>query len=124
MNKHALNWFEIPVVNFERAKRFYSEIFSFEMPERLLGEVRMGFLLHEPDRGIGGAIVEGDGYRPAREGCLVYLNGGEDLAQVLSKVEPAGGTVLVPKTRINPDMGYYALFLDPEGNRLGLHSNN
>lgn len=124
MNKHAVNWFEIPVLDFERARRFYSEIFCFEMPERILGELRMGFLLHEPDRGIGGAIVQGDGYRPAPEGSLIYLNGGDDLSLIVERITPAGGKVLVPKTRINPEMGYYALFIDTEGNRLGLHSRS
>lgn len=120
--KNALNWFEIPVADFERARHFYSDIFQFDMPVRPMGELMMGFLLHEPDRGIGGAIVYGEGYRPAVEGTLVYLNGGEDLNPVLERVNQAGGQVLVPKTRIAQDMGYYALFRDTEGNRLGLHS--
>ena len=122
MYKNAINWFEIPVIDFDRARRFYSHIFSYEMPIHPMGEMKMGFLLHEPDRGIGGAIVCGEGYRPALEGTLVYLNGGEDLNQVLARVESAGGQILVPKTRISTEMGYYALFRDTEGNRLGLYS--
>jgi hypothetical protein len=121
MVKNAVAWFEIPVKDFARARKFYSSIFDFEMPEMQMGPNRMGFFLFEPD-GIGGAIVEGEGYVPATTGALVYLNGGSDLDVVLKRVAPAGGKVLMPKMLITPEYGYCALFTDSEGNRVGLHS--
>ena len=122
MTTNALNWFEIPTVDFARAKRFYSTIFDFSMPEEQMGAYRMGFLLHEQGKGVGGAIIEGNGYIPAAEGTLVYLAAGSDLSSVLSRVEEAGGRVLTEKTRISPEHGFYALIADTEGNRVGLHS--
>jgi len=122
MTSHALGWFEIPVADFDRAKRFYSAIFDFDMPEMMMGPCRMGFLLHEQGRGVGGAIVAGEDYVPSQVGSLVYLAGGADLSAVLDRVPGAGGTVLVPKTPITPEYGYFATFLDTEGNRVGLHS--
>lgn len=124
---NSATWFEIPVKDFDRAKAFYSTIYDYEMPEMEMetgsGTNRMGFLLfeQEPHR-VGGAIVEGEGYVPSKEGTLVYLNGGSDLQTVLDRIEPAGGTVLMPKTHIREDIGYMALFEDTEGNRLALHS--
>jgi predicted enzyme related to lactoylglutathione lyase len=53
---------------------------------------------------------------------MVYLSGGRDLATVLARVEGAGGKILVGKTPITPEYGYFAHFLDTEGNRVGLHS--
>ena len=53
---------------------------------------------------------------------IVYLNGGDDLQKVAAKIEVNGGKILVPKTEIGPDMGFYAVFTDTEGNKLGLHS--
>ncbi len=53
---------------------------------------------------------------------LIYLNGGDDLNRVLSRVEAAGGTVLVEKTYLSPEAGYIGLFLDTEGNRIGLQN--
>ena len=121
MLKNAVSWFEIPVVDFARAKKFYSTIFDFELPEHQMGPNLMGFLLSEPD-GVGGAIIAGEGCSPSSEGILVYLNGGDDLNIVLNRVEKAGGRILLQKTRITDELGHYALFLDTEGNKLGIHS--
>ncbi len=120
---NALNWFEIPVDDFDRAKMFYGRIFDFEMPEMLMGPSRMGFFPYDqPSGGVGGAIVKVDDFLPSRTGTLVYLNGGDDLSPVLMRVEAAGGKVLLGKTEITPDLGYYATFLDSEGNKVALHS--
>jgi uncharacterized protein len=123
MVRNSINWFEIPVTDFERAKAFYSRIFDFEMPEWPMGEFRMGILLSAQEEGaVGGAICQGPGNVPSEHGCTVYLNGGADLAVVLGRVAAAGGTVLAPKTLITPEIGYCAYFRDTEGNRIGLHS--
>ncbi|THH42090.1 VOC family protein [Neolewinella litorea] len=120
---HAVNWFEIPVSDFARAKKFYSEIFAYDMPEMEMGPVRMGILPHDRQGGgIGGAICAGEGYTPSDRGPKIYLNGGSDLTTVLDRVEAAGGKVLLQKTEISPESGHFALFRDSEGNHLGLHS--
>ncbi|MDP2115314.1 MAG: VOC family protein, partial [Bacteroidota bacterium] len=73
---NSINWFEIPVLNFERAKEFYSRIYDYEMHEMMMGPLRMGFLPMDPDsQGVGGAIVQGDGFVPTALGTKVYLNG-------------------------------------------------
>ncbi|MHA4843040.1 VOC family protein [Flavitalea antarctica] len=123
MFKHAINWVEIPVSDFERAKAFFSKIFDYEMPEYMMGQDRMGFLLYDMrSQGIGGAIVKGEGYQPSKTGCKVYLNGGTDLNTVLNRVESAGGRIVMAKTQITPELGYFAVFEDTEGNHLSLHS--
>ncbi len=122
MQKNAVSWFEIPVKNFENARNFYRIIFDFDMPEMQMGSNRMGILLHERDSGVGGAIVSGEWYEPSMSGTLVYLSANPDLGVVLDRVEKAGGSVLVPKTNIGENMGYFAIFKDVEGNRVGLHS--
>jgi len=55
---------------------------------------------------------------------IAYLNGGEDLQILLDKVVPDNGKVIVPKTRISPDMDYFAMFIDTEGNKMAVHSMN
>jgi len=122
MQKNAISWFEIPVRNFEKAKLFYQTIFNFDMPEMQVGPNRMGILLHDQGAGVGGAIVAGEWYEPTAQGTIVYLTADPDLAEVLGRVEKAGGNVLVPKTNIGDNMGYFAIFKDVEGNRVGLHS--
>jgi len=122
MNKNAISWFEIPVKDFDKARLFYQTIFNFDMPEMQMGPNRMGILLHERDAGVGGAIVAGEWYEPSMSGTIVYLEANPDLGDVLVRVEKAGGSVLVPKTAIGADMGFFAIFKDVEGNRVGLHS--
>ncbi|MGH2575967.1 MAG: VOC family protein [Ignavibacteria bacterium] len=118
---NTINWFEIPVVDFERAEEFYTQIFGFKMEKNDMMGFRMGFF--PQDKGsVSGAIVKGEGYIPIDHGTLIYLNGGNDLNDVLSKIEPAGGKVLVPKTLITEEIGYFAIFYDPDGNKLALHS--
>ncbi len=124
LTTNAINWFEIPVDEFDRARAFYSRIFDYEMPIMDMGPIRMGFLLFEQGKGVGGSIVKGDGLLPARDGTLVYLNAGDDLSTVLMRVDAAGGKVLMEKTLVAPGMGYYAHFLDSEGNKVALHSPN
>ena len=122
--KSAINWFEIPATDFDRAVRFYGEIYAFDMPTRDMGHIKMGFFQHLQGNGIGGAIVSGDGCIPSQSGSKLYLNGGSDLLTVLDRVEAAGGTIVVGKKQISPEIGYFAIIVDTEGNRIYLHSMN
>jgi len=121
--KNAINWFEIPVTDFDRAVRFYSAIYDNEMPTRDMGHVRMGFFSHEQGQ-IGGAVVSGEGYLPSKDGCKLYLNGGTDLTAVLGRVESAGGSIITAKAEISPEIGHVAIIQDTEGNHIYLHSMN
>lgn len=118
---NALNWFELPALDFERALKFYNSIFEFEMPQLEMGKCKMGFFPCERSS-VGGAVVAGEGYKPSKEGALIYLNAQPDLNNVLSKIEPAGGKIITPKTLIKEEHGYFAIFIDSEGNRVALHS--
>lgn len=121
-DKNMINWFEIPAVDFERACEFYSTILDIEIYKDKMMEFDMGFM-PMPQGRVSGAVVKGEGYTPSSEGTLVYLNGDPDLSDVLSRVEKAGGKILVPKTQITPEYGYMAMIMDTEGNKIGLHSN-
>ncbi|HMS30119.1 MAG TPA: VOC family protein [Saprospiraceae bacterium] len=117
---NSINWFEIPVTDFERAKAFYSEILNTNIGEMPFPEGRYGILAYD-QQGVGGGLVQGEGFVPSQTGTIVYLNGGEDLNVPLSKVEAAGGKVVMPKTSIGQN-GFMAHFIDTEGNRVALHS--
>ncbi len=118
---HAVNWFEIPVTDFGRARTFYEAVLDRQIEPLEMGPMTMGMLSSDPDA-IGGAIVQGEHCTPSQDGTVVYLNSGDDLAPMLARVEAAGGVVIVPKTEIGNDFGFFALFIDTEGNRVGLHS--
>ncbi|WP_373492742.1 VOC family protein [Aquiflexum sp.] len=117
-----VSWFEIPAVNFKQAVNFYNHIYGIEMEENFNGNHSMAFF--PAKNGIGGAVVAGPGSTPSDTGALIYLNGGQDLNNILSKIAEAGGRIVMPKTLINEEHGYFAIFIDTEGNKLALHSKN
>jgi len=123
-NTNVLNWFEIPVSDFNRAKKFYETIFDIQMQDMPMGDIEMSFFPYNPGSGkLSGAICKGEMYKPGSNGGpLIYFNGNPDLQAALSKVESAGGKVLMPKTEITPEIGYFAIFMDSEGNTVALHS--
>ena len=122
--KHAISWFEIPTQDIDRAQKFYEDIFDIKMIPLDLANIKMRMFPIDNPMNIGGALTfNSEFYRPsATDGPLVYLNGNPDLQKVLDKVEDAGGQILVPKTQISPEYGFMGVFLDSEGNRVGLHS--
>jgi uncharacterized protein len=118
---HALSWFEIPVRDFDRAKKFYEAVLGTPIAPLEMGGTMMG-MLSSDQTAIGGALVQAEGVEPSQTGTIVYLNGGDDLAPMLARVQPAGGSVAVPKTDIGSGFGFFAHFVDTEGNKVGLHS--
>lgn len=67
-----------------------------------------------------GAIVHGDYFnKPSDQGVLICFDAGKDLEGILTRVEPAGGKIVTGKTEL-PGLGYYARFIDSEGNKIGL----
>jgi len=118
---NAINWFEIPVKKFDRAKAFYETLLGGEIQVMPHPAYKYGMLPVDMQNGVGGGIVEGEGFEPSMTGTLIYLNGGDDLSVPLSKVEKAGGKILVPKTSLGPN-GFMAHITDTEGNKVALHS--
>ncbi|HTF31256.1 MAG TPA: VOC family protein [Flavitalea sp.] len=121
--KNLISIFEIPANDFSRAAKFYQAILDISIEEIEMDGVRMGLF---PSNGetVSGAVIKGGKYKPSADGVIIYLNGGNDLQLVLDKIETNNGKVIEPKTEIGPEMGFYAMFLDTEGNKLGLHSIN
>ena len=119
---NSINWFEIPVTDFARAKKFYGTLYNTEIQEMPHPTFKYAMLPADMQNGgVGGGLVQGEGFEPSTKGVLIYLNGGDDLNTPLSKVENAGGKILLPKTAIGPN-GFMAHILDTEGNKIALHS--
>ena len=119
--RNALNWFEIPSANFERAKKFYETILDTTMHASNMGEYQMAFFPMD-DGKVGGAVINHPMLKPSSDGLIVYLNANPDLTATLDRIAKAGGQILVPKTEITPEIGFFAMFLDSEGNKVALHS--
>jgi len=122
--KNAISWFEIPATDYERAKTFYNTILGIEIADMPMPEGKYGmFPFDQENNGVGGGIMQMEGVNPSAEGVTIYLNGGDDLSGSLSRVEAAGGKIIMPKTDIGEN-GFMAQLLDTEGNRVALHSWN
>jgi predicted enzyme related to lactoylglutathione lyase len=117
--KDIVTWFEIPAYDMDRAKAFYDHVYGISMDVSRNAEFAMAYF---PQRdGVGGAVVQGPGCLPNDTGTLIYMNAGQDLETLLARVVEAGGRVVMGRTPISADSGWFALFIDSEGNRLALH---
>ena len=83
----------------------------------------MALFPYEPGSGkASGALVKSQWHQPSVEGPVIYLNANPTMDSVLEKIDSEGGKILMDKTQISPEIGYMAFFLDTEGNRVALHS--
>ena len=95
------------------------------MNETEMMGMQMAFFPYEMGSGkASGALVQGGQQMPGDEGPLIYLNANPSMDSILEMIPQMGGTVLMPKTQISPEVGYMAQFTDTEGNKLALHSQN
>ena len=121
LRQHAINWFEIPCEDLDRATNFYETVLGAPM-QRVNAETPMSFFASEIT-GTGGTLVKRSFRKPGRGGTMVYLNCDGELDTVLARVSRAGGLVLMPKTPVPGGHGHFACLRDSEGNHIGLHSH-
>ena len=112
---------EIPTTNLSRAITFYEAILGVKIEKAAMGETEMG-VLPADGQSVNVVLINGSDYRPSAEGALLYWDAGDDLTPMLNKVKSNGGQVILEKTEISPEMGFFAIFMDSEGNKVGLHS--
>ena len=121
--KSYISIFEIPATDISRAVDFYQAILDIKIEKMDMPEMQMGIFPYEGQK-VTGVIIKADGYKPSADGVTIYLNGGDNLQVILEKVEKNGGRILIPKTLHADESGYFATFIDSEGNKIGLHSPN
>ena len=120
---NALNWFEIPVTDMARAKHFYQVAFSLHMEDMNMPGMEMTGFPGEMGNGkVSGCLVKSEYHKPSVDGITIYLNANPDMKDVLKRIQSEGVQVIMGKTLITPEIGYMAFFIDSEGNRIGLHS--
>lgn len=115
--KNLVAFFEIPAVDFNRAVKFYETILGTKITAHDFGKEKMAFFSDN-----AGAISWAEGFKPSKDGVLVHLSC-DDISKTLASIEAQGGQIITPKTKIESDnAGYFAVFGDSEGNRVGLWS--
>lgn len=119
---NAINWFEIPVRDIERAQAFYEKVLGKSLRREAMGPCEMAVIPYDQP-GVGGALMAGsEAPQPAAQGTLVYLNAEPSLDAALERAVAAGGRVATPRVDLPDGMGCFAHVLDSEGNRVGLHA--
>ena len=111
-------YFEIPVVDMERAINFYESLLETELERGTIHEYKMAFFPYEHNGvGISGALAKGDVYKPSIDGVFLYLQI-EDIDAIISKAVNLGSEVLLEKTEA--ESCFVAEIKDSEGNRICL----
>lgn len=118
---NPVNWFEIPVTDLKRAKKFYDAVLGYDLQLQEMGPLKMAWFPMERDVPYAtGSLVQADSYVPSHNGSVVYFSV-SSIDETLPRVEKNGGKILNPKTSIG-EFGFVAHFEDCEGNRVALHS--
>ena len=117
--KKLIAWVEIPATDFQRAVDFYNTVLKLDLNAMDFGHEKMALFPNDE-----GAISFAPNFKPSSDGVLVSLDTGDDLDGTIKRVEENGGKIVHPKTKIEAEgRGYFALFIDSEGNKVGLYGN-
>lgn len=118
---NAINWFEIPVNDLDRAKEFYEKALNISMTVTEMENLKMAWFPAEQNApGASGTLIKADSYVPSHQGTMVYFYV-EDIEKTLNRINDNGGKTINPKKSIG-EYGFVAHFEDCEGNRVALHS--
>ena len=112
-----INHIEIPAPDMLKAINFYSRVFGWETEE-----FQEGYTFFKiGTSGIGGGFDSS--LKPAEKGvgCQPVINV-DDITETLSRIEEEGGEISLVKTELPGGAGFFAGFKDPNGNYLGLYS--
>jgi uncharacterized protein len=124
---HTIVHFEIPAVDIEKMRKFYSDLFGWTMNKYpgptayyLIGTVPVDEKTMMPIRpGVNGGLYEKkDAAMPELAKPINYVSV-ESVVDYSKKVVDLGGKIVVEKMEI-PGLGWWALALDPEGNAFGI----
>lgn len=115
-----ISWVEVPATDIKRSVKFYNSVLNLNLEVLDFGTEQMACFPNGE-----GAISVAKDFNPSSDGVIVSFFVKDNMDDVLENIWNAGGKVVKPKTKIEAEgRGYFALFIDTEGNRLGLYSEN
>ena len=122
--EHALNWFEIPVADMDRAIHFYETASAAKLRREAFGGPGQELAVFgaADSTAVKGALISSPQAQPSAQGAIVYLNAGPSIDAWLARARGAGGRVVRDKTALPEGMGFFAHVIDTEGNRVGVHA--
>ncbi len=114
-----ISWVEIPASDMERAVNFYNKVLDLQLKVMDFGHEKMACFPNDE-----GAISQATGFKPSKNGALVSFRAPKDLNSVLDVISKNGGKIVQSKTKIEAEgRGFFAIFIDTEGNKVGLYED-
>jgi len=124
-------WADIPATDLDRAMKFYGAVLQRKF-QRVEG--MDGIALEAPPDQSASAdaqqgspvsfdLAVGENQMPSTDGCTIYLDSHGDPEGMLQRAARAGGRILMPVTDMGEMVGSIGLFIDSEGNRIGVHKS-
>lgn len=118
--KNPVGWFEIPVLDMDRAKAFYSKVFETTLEDIPMEDAQMAAFPWEDNAPqAAGALVKHEMAKPSIEGVRVYFTT-PDISGTLARAQEHGGIIVRPEFKIG-EHGFVGLMGDTEGNVIALH---
>ena len=114
-------WFDIPVVDLDRANSFYAAVLGIRVDKDEFDGFTFSVLEHH--QGNGGCLVPKPGEVTSDKGILLYMNVDGRIRDAVTLVGEHGGKVVDDVHPIGPH-GFRAIVHDSEGNRIALHSES
>lgn len=120
-NVNPVGWFDLHVANLDRAKKFYQTVFNIKLTDAPVEWGKQAFFPFSPESlDITGALVEKTDFVPNGNNTIIYFETEDNISEE-QRIEKAGGKVVKPKMNIG-EFGFISIFIDTEGNTVGLHS--
>lgn len=115
-----VSWVEIPTENFSRAVSFYKSVFNTDLEVNDFGNEKMACFPNGE-----GAIIYSPNYKPGDSGILVSFKAEKGIDGTIESIIENNGKIIQPKTKIEAEgKGYFAVFIDSEGNKAGIYGDN
>ncbi len=120
MSNHPVVHIDIPGNDPKAAGQFYADAFGWQVET----DPTFDYTMFRAEGGPGGGFVKvgggmGLGYKAGE--VLIYI-GTDDIDASLASVEKHGGKTVMGKTEI-PNVGWWAVFADPTGNKVALYTD-
>ena len=118
--------FEIPANNPEKLSEFYKNLFGWKIEKMSMGD--MDYWMIETRAGTAQNMEKAQTTAGTNGGMMKKMDAGqrplnyvmvESVDDFSKKIQSLGGKIIVSKTPI-PNMGAFAVGLDPEGNPIGI----
>jgi len=114
---NAAVWFEIPVSDYERARKFYGAVLANSLQDRRDGPNPMAVFVAKDQSAVAGHLYPGTPAVAPGTGITIHL-AVDDLERGLERVKANGGSIVSSIMKI--PSGRFAYCVDPDGNSFGL----